>query len=251
MAETETKNRICFTVSNNNDGVMTVNSVQIDGKDDIQINEVLTGENVGDIAANIVTKGNAPAPPPALTPVPEPVAAPERVANSVPVANSGASSVPAPAPVANSVLAQNASTTLANVPVADLSPDEALTKLKNIQLTGRYQVYTLDSLIEDLKRDGGVRSYGRGKLYEFIQNNAVDWSNRGLNGDQITKAIIDGIIEAGKGGENWNIGFTQRGTPKVNRIILGGSHLTRKSSYNRRRRQSTTRKGRRSSRRRR
>jgi hypothetical protein len=257
--------KICFTVASDATK-LTVKSVQIGDEEKINIDRELTGENVGDIASIITSPLSAYGSPNKNVAVPVansgaesvassvPVAASAPVASSVPVASSEPEpepvvvTVPETAPVANSVIA--ASTTPANVPVVNLSPDVALNELKTIPLSSPYNDYTLGSLIDDLKRSDGQFPYGRGQLLEFITTNAVDWKTNKLDGKQITNAIIAGVTYAGQSGDNWNIGFNKKG-PRVRKLVLGGSHLTRKSSYNRRRRQSTTRKGRRSSRRRR
>ena len=160
---------VCFTVVSDATK-LTVKSVQIDGKDAIQIGDVLTDENVGDIVDKIVASGNA----------------------------TGAVTPPAlePAPVANS--AQGAVTEGVDINALPPTPPAPV-----------------DNFAQGAVTESGVVTEGGAKL-----------------------TGKHGILKTQQSGKHVN-------------FVLGGSHLTRKSSYNRRRRQSTTRKGRRSSRRRR
>jgi len=185
---------VCFTVVSDATK-LTVKSVQIDGKDAIQIGDVLTDENVGDIVDKIVASGNATGAvtPPALEPAPVANSAQGAVTEGVDI---NALPPTPPAPVANS--AQGAVTEGVDINALPPTPPAPV-----------------DNFAQGAVTESGVVTEGGAKL-----------------------TGKHGILKTQQSGKHVN-------------FVLGGSHLTRKSSYNRRRRQSTTRKGRRSSRRRR
>lgn len=215
-----TEQKICFTVDSNATSGLTVKSVQID-ENVIDVSMNLDDNNANEIANTITNKHNAVTGAEALSP-----------ANVIVDANTQLPPVPVPVPESTVVNA------LSPPPV-----DEG--KLLS-NSNSKFSKYTLTSLLDRLKQNSinpsaetqtSLRKTIADELEKKIHNNTLSTSS---SPDVILNALTELQNKYGE------LKMQKKG--KVTNIILGGSHLTRKSPHNRRRRQSTIRKGHRSSR---
>ena len=210
MENTDATQNICFTLAPHADGNgIKVTKIQIDSKDAIPIDTAgpLTAESAQIIAKEFTdkqaNKGVA---------VDQPTI--ENAQQPTPDSVNSVTELPPPPPPINDIM--------------------------NTQLTGKYQQYTLGSLLTDLDINKGKRTPGRFKLAEFIRRKieSKEWAN--LNGEEITKAIVS---EVGTD-PAYDIGFHSTNKEKrLHKLVLGGAVKTVKNLHTRRRVKSNTRKG--------
>ena len=205
-----TKQDICFTIHSNATR-LDIKSVKIDDDTLIYVDKTLTDKNVDDIVDMITNKPNA-----------------VTVAEIGPPANVNANTQLLP-------LVPSSTYALPPPPV-----DEG-----KLLSNSKFSKYTLTSLLDRLKQKStnpsaetqtNLRKTIADELEKQIHNNTLSTSSS-------TEDILKALTEL----QNRHGVLKMQKKNKVTDIILGGSHLTRKSPHNRRRIQSTTQKGRRSS----
>ena len=206
MENPDATQNICFTLAPHADGNgIKVTKIQIDSKDAIPIDTAgpLTAESAQIIAKEFTDKQ----------------------------ANKGA--------IVDQPIIEVAENT--QQPATELPPPPPpINDIVNAQLTGKYQQYTLGSLLTDLDINKGKRTPGRFKLAEFIRTKleSNEWAN--LNGEEITKAIVS---EVGTD-PAYDIGFHNTNKEKrLHKLVLGGAVKTVKNLHTRSRVKSSTRKG--------
>ena len=218
MENPDATQNICFTLAPHSDGNgIKVTKIQIDSKDAIPIDTAgpLTAESAQIIAKEFTDKQ----------------------------ANKGVIvDQPTIEPAENTQLSadDSAKNMTASPDVLPPPPPPLINDIMNAQLTGKYQQYTLGSLLTDLDISKGKRTPGRFKLAEFIRTKigSNEWAN--LNGEEITKAIVS---EVGTD-PAYDIGFHSTNKEKrLHKLVLGGAVKTVKNLHTRRKVKSNTRKG--------
>lgn len=217
MENTDATQKICFTLAPHTDGNgVNVTQIQIDDEAAIPIDIAgpLTAESAQIIAKEFTYRMSPP-------PLYEKAASnPETLTGSVNSVNSVTELTPPPPPTNN---------------------------IMNAQLTGKYQQYTLGSLLNELKLPKGdenrTMTTRRYNLATAINNKLADWNKikdlTALDERQNNVITSDIIALVENKNNDMMVGVDRR----TGRIVLGGAHKTVKNLHTRRRVKSNTRKG--------
>ena len=131
--------------------------------------------------------------------------------------------------------------------VTELPSIPPINDIMNTNLTGKYQQYTLGSLLNELNLPMGNKNQPtttrRHNLATAINNKLADWNKiKDLTAlDKRQNNVITSDIIALV--ENKDNDMTVGVNKKTGRIVLGGAHKTVKNLHTRRRVKSNTRKG--------